>query len=63
MKRKVLIMRLFSHFFPRSGLGNHYGTLSGPVGAFSPVKKAEKPYKSDGRNFTTNPGKIGTGYG
>jgi hypothetical protein len=47
----------------QSGLGNHYGTLSGPVGAFSPVKKAEKPYKSDGRNFTTNPGKIGTGYG
>jgi len=47
----------------QSGLGNHYGTLGGPVGAFSPVKKAGKPYKSDGRNFTTNPGKIGTGYG
>ncbi|XP_071808688.1 cilia-and flagella-associated protein 96-like [Asterias amurensis] len=47
----------------QSGLGNHYGTLGGAVGAFSPVKKAGKPYKTDGRNFTTNPGKIGTGYG
>lgn len=47
----------------QSGLGNHYGTLTGPVGAFSPVKKSSKAYKSSGRNFTTNPGKKGTGYG
>ena len=47
----------------RSGAGSHYGTFSGPVGAFSPVDKAKKGYKSSGRNFTTNPAKKGTGYG
>ncbi|XP_041485424.1 UPF0602 protein C4orf47 homolog [Lytechinus variegatus] len=46
-----------------SGLGNHYGTLSGPVPAFSPVKKGGKGHKSAGRNVITNPGKKGTGYG
>ena len=44
-------------------MGNHYGTFAGPVGAFSPVEKAKKTYKSAGRNFTTNPPKKGTGYG
>ena len=47
----------------RSGAGNHYGTFSGPVDAFSPVNKGKKSYKSPGRNFTTNPPKKGTGYG
>ncbi|XP_048758907.1 UPF0602 protein C4orf47-like isoform X2 [Ostrea edulis] len=46
-----------------SGLGNHYGTLSGPVGAFSPASRPGKEYKSSGRNFQTNPGKKGTGFG
>lgn len=47
----------------RSGVGSHYGTLSGPIGAFSAATKPrEKPGKS-GKNFLTNPGKIGTGYG
>lgn len=46
-----------------SGAGNHYGTFSGAVETFSPVTKARKPYKSPGRNFTTNPPKKGTGYG
>ncbi|CAB4010018.1 Hypothetical predicted protein [Paramuricea clavata] len=46
-----------------SGAGSHYGTFAGPVGAFSPVDKAKKGYKSSGRNFTTNPAKKGTGYG
>ncbi|KAK3579519.1 hypothetical protein CHS0354_028348 [Potamilus streckersoni] len=46
-----------------SGLGNHYGTLSGPIGAFSPTTKPGKEYKSPGKNFTTNPSKKGTGYG
>jgi len=46
-----------------SGLGNHYGTLSGPITAFSPQNRAEKPYKASGKNFYTNPGKKGTGYG
>ncbi|XP_071952555.1 cilia-and flagella-associated protein 96-like [Antedon mediterranea] len=46
-----------------SGNGNHYGTFSGPVSAFSPVKKGGKQYKSPGKNVITNPGKIGTGYG
>lgn len=46
-----------------SGLGNHYGTLGGPIGAFSPVKKTGKPYTSAGKNVLTNPGKHGTGFG
>lgn len=56
-------------FLPNSGekkpcgLGNHYGTFAGPVGAFSPVGKGKKSYSAPGRNFTTNPGKKGTGYG
>ena len=49
--------------FFRSGLGNHYGTLSGPIGAFSPVSKPGKAYKGSGKNFYTNPGKHGTGFG
>lgn len=47
----------------RSGLGSHYGTLGGPVGAFSPTSKPRKPYKTSGKNFYTNPGKNGTGFG
>lgn len=46
-----------------SGLGNHYGTLSGPIGAFSPVGRPGKEYKAPGKNVITNPGKHGTGYG
>ncbi|KAL8607336.1 hypothetical protein ACOMHN_039486 [Nucella lapillus] len=46
-----------------SGLGNHYGTLSGPVLAFSPVGKASKSGKVPGKNVLTNPGRHGTGYG
>nr|XP_002130769.1 UPF0602 protein C4orf47 homolog [Ciona intestinalis] len=45
------------------GLGNHYGTFSGTIGAFSPVSRPRKPYTAPGRNFTTNPAKKGTGYG
>ena len=47
----------------RSGLGNHYGTLSGPIGAFSPGVKPKKAYKPPGKNVYTNPGKKGTGFG
>ncbi|XP_078318342.1 cilia-and flagella-associated protein 96-like isoform X3 [Crassostrea virginica] len=46
-----------------SGLGNHYGTLGGPIGAFSPASRPGKEYKSPGKNFSTNPGKKGTGFG
>ncbi|XP_033127385.1 UPF0602 protein C4orf47 homolog [Anneissia japonica] len=46
-----------------SGIGNHYGTFSGSVGAFSPVKKSGKAYKSPGKNVITNPGRKGTGFG
>ncbi|PIK35996.1 putative UPF0602 protein C4orf47-like [Apostichopus japonicus] len=46
-----------------SGLGNHYGTIGGPVGAFSPASRSGKGYKSPGRNVITNPSKKGTGYG
>merc|ERR1711893_522216 len=46
-----------------SGLGSHYGTLAGPIGAFSPQDKQKKPYKAPGKNFYTNPGKKGTGFG
>ena len=47
----------------RSGLGNHYGTLSGPVPAFSAQNKSAGAYKSPNKNFYTNPGKKGTGFG
>jgi len=46
-----------------SGQGSHYGTFTGPVGAFSPVKRGGKAYSAPGKNVLTNPGKIGTGYG
>lgn len=46
-----------------SGLGNHYGTLSGPISSFSPQNVSKKAYKEPGKNFYTNPGKKGTGYG
>ncbi|XP_071479298.1 cilia-and flagella-associated protein 96-like [Diadema antillarum] len=46
-----------------SGLGNHYGTLSGAIPAFSPVGKGAKSHKAPGRNVITNPGKKGTGFG
>lgn len=46
-----------------SGLGNHYGTFSGWHDSFSPNLKQGKSYNTPGRNFTTTPGKKGTGYG
>ena len=50
-------------FYFRSGLGSHYGTISGPVEHLSPVCKPGKGYKSPGKNLYTNPGKKGTGFG
>ena len=47
----------------RSGPGSHFGTISGPIEAFSAANKDKDKYKSPGRNFTTTPGKKGTGYG
>ena len=47
----------------RSGVGSHYGTLSGPIGAFSAATKPRDKFGKSGKNFLTNPGKIGTGYG
>ena len=46
-----------------SGAGNHYGTFSGTIGAFSPVMKGKKAAESPGKNFLTNPPKKGTGFG
>lgn len=46
-----------------SGVGSYYGTLSGPIPALSPQMKPGKGYKAAGKNFYTNPGKKGTGYG
>lgn len=46
-----------------SGLGNHFGTLSGPIGAFSPQDKPRKAYVAPGKNVSTMPGKHGTGFG
>lgn len=47
----------------RSGAGSHYGTLSGKIEHFSPVKQPGLEYKHENKNFYTNPGKKGTGYG
>jgi len=46
-----------------TGLGTHFGTLGGVISSFSPGTKSEKDEKPPGPNFTTNPGKKGTGYG
>lgn len=46
-----------------SGLGNHYGTLGGPVPSFSAALKTKPKYTVPGKNVLVNPGKIGTGYG
>lgn len=46
-----------------SGSGNHYGTLGGAVPAFSAQNKSGGAYKSPNKNFYTNPGKKGTGFG
>ena len=46
-----------------SGQGSHYGTFSGPTGAFSAATKPKEKYKAPGKNFLTNPGKKGTGFG
>ena len=46
-----------------SGLGSHYGTLSGPIGHFSAESKPKPPRKAELKNMITNPPKKGTGYG
>lgn len=46
-----------------SGAGNHYGTFSGAIAAFSPVIKGRKAAESPGKNFLTNPPKKGSGSG
>ena len=46
-----------------SGTGSHYGTLSGPIEAFSTTCKPMEAGKSPGKNFLTTPGKKGTGFG
>ncbi|XP_075716296.1 cilia-and flagella-associated protein 96 isoform X2 [Rhinoderma darwinii] len=46
-----------------SGAGSFYGTLSGPVPAFSATVKQRKSYTAPGKNFYTNPPKQGTGFG
>lgn len=61
----VFPLALYSYYTVncRSGLGNHYGTLGGPVEAVSAALRPKEKYKAPGKNFTTNPGKMGTGYG
>ncbi|KAM4710559.1 cilia-and flagella-associated protein 96 isoform 1-T2 [Discoglossus pictus] len=46
-----------------SGVGSFYGTLGGPISAFSAELKPRKAYTAPGKNFYTNPPKHGTGYG
>ncbi|XP_067884888.1 cilia-and flagella-associated protein 96 [Heterodontus francisci] len=46
-----------------SGLGSYYGTIGGSVKAFSRLMKPKPPFVPENRNFYTNPGKRGTGYG
>ncbi|XP_015717563.1 UPF0602 protein C4orf47 homolog isoform X1 [Coturnix japonica] len=45
------------------GLGSYYGTIGGPIKYFSAQLKARERYIPPGKNFYTNPGKKGTGYG
>ncbi|KFP31446.1 UPF0602 protein C4orf47 [Colius striatus] len=46
-----------------SGLGSYYGTIGGSCAHFSPQLKDKERYIPPGKNFYTNPGKKGTGYG
>ncbi|XP_078071174.1 cilia-and flagella-associated protein 96 [Mustelus asterias] len=46
-----------------SGLGSYYGTIGGSFKAFSGVAKPKPPFVPENKNFYTNPGKKGTGYG
>lgn len=46
-----------------SGSGSSFGCFTNRTDAFSAVNKTKEKYKSPGRNFFTNPGKCGTGYG
>ncbi|NXU55568.1 CD047 protein, partial [Turnix velox] len=45
------------------GLGSYYGTIGGSFTYFSPQLKTKERYIPPGKNFYTNPGKKGTGYG
>ncbi|XP_074678826.1 cilia-and flagella-associated protein 96 isoform X5 [Strix aluco] len=45
------------------GRGSYYGTIGGSYAYFSPQLKARGRYIPPGKNFCTNPGKKGTGYG
>merc|ERR1712110_315013 len=45
------------------GLGNYYGTFGGKIDHFSPKQNEKAAYKKESRNFLTNPGKKGTGFG
>ena len=47
----------------RPGAGSHIGTLGGKVDHFSPAVRPGKAHTAPPRNFTTRPGKQGTGYG
>lgn len=46
-----------------SGLGSHYGTIGGNVPFFSAASKSAGPKAAENKNFYTNPGKKGTGFG
>merc|ERR1711931_10091 len=46
-----------------SGLGSHYGTLSGKISHFSAENKPKPSKAPELKNMNTNPPKKGTGYG
>ena len=55
----------FHQFLEAVGLGNYYGTLIGPgnMKAFSPATRPKSKQGEKKKNFYTNPGQKGTGYG
>eukprot|EP01137_Pigoraptor_chileana_P010369 Opistho-2@59875 len=46
-----------------SGSGSFFGTFGGPLPSLSGASVPDKPKRPVGKNFLTNPGKRGTGYG
>ena len=58
-------MSVFHSFSEAVGLGNYYGTLIGPgnMKAFSPATRPKSKQGEKKKNFYTNPGQKGTGYG
>lgn len=66
MDKKVSLLlnsNASAEFSEPSGLGSHYGTLSGKISHFSAETKPKPRKAPELKNMMTNPPKKGSGYG